>query len=69
MSVRSAAAAAGPPWRNHSFILGGGRDPPLTDQGETIIGVYLLLLGGSTLQHTHTAVLHSTEYSVFKLLL
>uniref|UniRef100_A0A3Q4N6W4 Opsin 6, group member a n=1 Tax=Neolamprologus brichardi TaxID=32507 RepID=A0A3Q4N6W4_NEOBR len=41
----SGAAAGGPPWRNHSFILGGGRDPPLTDQGETIIGVYLLLLG------------------------
>ncbi|XP_033830711.1 opsin-5-like [Periophthalmus magnuspinnatus] len=28
-------------WRNNSF----SRDPPLSDQGETIIGVYLLLLG------------------------
>ncbi|KAI3352690.1 hypothetical protein L3Q82_020178 [Scortum barcoo] len=44
MSVSSSAAGS-PPWRNHSFILGGGRDPPLSDQGETIIGVYLLLLG------------------------
>lgn len=41
MSVTSAT------WRNQSFILGGGRDPPLSDQGETIIGIYLLLLGGS----------------------
>ncbi|KAM9314745.1 opsin 6, group member a [Pholidichthys leucotaenia] len=39
------AAVRGPSWRNHSFILGGGSDPPLMDQGETIIGVYLLLLG------------------------
>uniref|UniRef100_A0A671TDW3 Opsin 6, group member a n=1 Tax=Sparus aurata TaxID=8175 RepID=A0A671TDW3_SPAAU len=38
-------AADGPPWRNNSFILAGGKDPPLSDQGETIIGVYLLLLG------------------------
>lgn len=28
-------------WRNNSF----SRDPPLSDQGETIIGVYLLMLG------------------------
>uniref|UniRef100_A0A3B5AXE7 Opsin-5-like n=1 Tax=Stegastes partitus TaxID=144197 RepID=A0A3B5AXE7_9TELE len=38
-------SAGGPPWRNHSLVLGGGGDPPLSDQGETIIGVYLLLLG------------------------
>ncbi|XP_023148631.1 opsin-5-like [Amphiprion ocellaris] len=38
-------SAGSPPWRNHSFTLGGGGDPPLSDQGETIIGVYLLLLG------------------------
>lgn len=44
----SGAAAVGPPWKNHSFILGGSRDPPLSDQGETIIGVYLLLLGTNT---------------------
>ncbi|XP_044200446.1 opsin-5-like isoform X1 [Thunnus albacares] len=49
MSAGSSAAGGGgggsTPWRNSSFILGGGRDPPLSDQGETIIGVYLLLLG------------------------
>ncbi|KAK5873279.1 hypothetical protein PBY51_018331 [Eleginops maclovinus] len=39
------AEDASPPWRNSSLVLGGGRDPPLSDQGETIIGVYLLLLG------------------------
>ncbi|CAF93334.1 unnamed protein product, partial [Tetraodon nigroviridis] len=32
------------PWRNSS-VLGGGAEPPLSEQGETIIGVYLLLLG------------------------
>ncbi|XP_029283314.1 opsin 6, group member a [Cottoperca gobio] len=41
----SFAAGGPPPWRNNSLVLGGGRDPPLSDQGETIIGVYLLLLG------------------------
>ncbi|CAB1424448.1 unnamed protein product [Pleuronectes platessa] len=43
----SLSSSSGPsaPWRNNSFILGTGRDPPLSDQGETIIGVYLLLLG------------------------
>ncbi|XP_043970937.1 opsin 6, group member a isoform X1 [Gambusia affinis] len=41
----SNAAGPGPAWKNHSFSTGGGRDPPLSDQGETIIGVYLLLLG------------------------
>lgn len=52
MSLSSSFAAGSPPWKNHSFIL-GGRDPPLSDQGETIIGVYLLLLGAYThkLQH------------------
>ena len=43
-------SATGPPWRNNSLVLGGDRDPPLSDQGETIIGVYLLLLG----RYTHT---------------
>lgn len=51
MSV-SGSLAAGPAWRNHSFIPGGGKDPPLSDQGETIIGVYLLLLGGCA--HTNS---------------
>ncbi|XP_072516811.1 opsin 6, group member a [Salminus brasiliensis] len=32
------------PWRNNNFSL-MSKDPPLSDQGETIIGVYLLLLG------------------------
>ncbi|XP_056100190.1 opsin 6, group member a [Rhinichthys klamathensis goyatoka] len=32
------------PWRNNNFSL-MSRDPPLSDQGETIIGVYLLILG------------------------
>ncbi|XP_068455661.1 opsin-5-like [Clinocottus analis] len=44
MSFRNAAAGSAP-WRNNSLLLGGGRDPPLSDQGETFIGVYLLLLG------------------------
>lgn len=51
MSFNSAAGGHAP-WRNSSLLLGGGRDPPLSDQGETIIGVYLLLLGRPP--HTHT---------------
>lgn len=47
MSVTSAT------WRNQSFILGGGRDPPLSDQGETIIGIYLLILGRSISLRLH----------------
>ena len=31
-------------WRNNNYTL-PIRDPPLSDQGETIIGVYLLVLG------------------------
>jgi hypothetical protein len=30
-------------WRNNYTLP--ARDPPLSDQGETIIGVYLLVLG------------------------
>uniref|UniRef100_A0A3B3V944 Opsin 6, group member a n=1 Tax=Poecilia latipinna TaxID=48699 RepID=A0A3B3V944_9TELE len=46
MSLSNATGPGpGPAWKNHSFSTGEGRDPPLSDQGETIIGVYLLLLG------------------------
>lgn len=46
-----------PPWRKNSSILGGGREPALSDQGETIIGIYLLLLG----THTYTQNHHPDE--------
>ncbi|KAK5898607.1 hypothetical protein CesoFtcFv8_008166 [Champsocephalus esox] len=39
------AGDAPPPGATATWCWGGGRDPPLSDQGETIIGVYLLLLG------------------------
>ncbi|KAK5936389.1 hypothetical protein CgunFtcFv8_027757 [Champsocephalus gunnari] len=39
------AEDAPPPGATATWCWGGGRDPPLSDQGETIIGVYLLLLG------------------------
>ncbi|KAE8299883.1 Opsin-5 G-protein coupled receptor 136 [Larimichthys crocea] len=73
MSVSSAAT---PPWRNNSFIVGGGRDPPLSDQGETIIGVYLLLLGwlswfGNSIVlfvlYRQRASLQPTDYLTFNL--
>lgn len=50
-------ADSSPPWRNNSFILGDGRDTALSDQGETIIGIYLLLLG----THTYTQNHHPDE--------
>nr|XP_015827907.2 opsin-5 [Nothobranchius furzeri] len=74
----SSVAAAGAPWRNHSFNLGGGRDPPLSDQGETIIGVYLLLLGwmswfGNSIVifvlYRQRASLQPTDYLTFNLAL
>ncbi|XP_026216225.1 opsin 6, group member a [Anabas testudineus] len=75
MSMSSGSAAGGPPWKNHSFIL-GGRDPPLSDQGETIIGVYLLLLGwlswfGNSIVlfvlYRQRATLQPTDYLTFNL--
>lgn len=53
----SIMADSSPPWRNNSFILGGGRDAALSDQRETIIGIYLLLLG----THTYTQNHHPDE--------
>ncbi|XP_072239818.1 opsin 6, group member a [Leuresthes tenuis] len=72
----SSAAVGRPPWRNHSFSLGGSRDPPLSDQGETIIGVYLLLLGwmswfGNSIVlfvlYRQRASLQPTDYLTFNL--
>ncbi|XP_026131648.1 opsin-5-like [Carassius auratus] len=44
MSVQTPLQVMNIPWRNNNFSL-LSRDPPLSDQGETIIGVYLLILG------------------------
>ncbi|XP_067287121.1 opsin 6, group member a [Pseudorasbora parva] len=44
MSVQSPPQVVNIPWRNNNFSL-LSREPPLSDQGETIIGVYLLILG------------------------
>ncbi|CAJ1052765.1 opsin 6%2C group member a [Xyrichtys novacula] len=75
-SSSTAAGGGGAPWRNNSFILGGGRDPPLSDQGETIIGVYLLLLGwlswfGNSIVlfvlYRQRATLQPTDYLTFNL--
>ncbi|XP_078138838.1 opsin-5-like [Centroberyx gerrardi] len=44
MSLSRSRGVGAPSWRNNSFSL-SGREPPLSDQGETIIGVYLLVLG------------------------
>ncbi|XP_063063840.1 opsin 6, group member a [Engraulis encrasicolus] len=44
MSIRIPGQVVEIPWRNNNASL-MSRDPPLSDQGETIIGVYLLVLG------------------------
>uniref|UniRef100_A0A671LY47 Opsin 6, group member a n=1 Tax=Sinocyclocheilus anshuiensis TaxID=1608454 RepID=A0A671LY47_9TELE len=44
MSVQNPLQVVNIPWRNNNLSL-MSRDPPLSDQGETIIGVYLLILG------------------------
>ncbi|TNM85620.1 hypothetical protein fugu_007891 [Takifugu bimaculatus] len=65
-----------PPWRKNSSILGGGREPALSDQGETIIGIYLLLLGwlswfGNTVVlfvlYRQRSTLQPTDYLTFNL--
>ncbi|XP_037327283.1 opsin-5-like [Pungitius pungitius] len=75
MSFNS-VAGGNAPWRNSSLLLGGGRDPPLSDQGETIIGVYLLLLGwlswfGNSIVlfvlYRQRANLQPTDYLTFNL--
>ncbi|XP_064173125.1 opsin 6, group member a [Anguilla rostrata] len=44
MSLSNPLQVVNIPWRNNNFSL-INKDPPLSDQGETIIGVYLLVLG------------------------
>ncbi|XP_062869384.1 opsin 6, group member a [Trichomycterus rosablanca] len=44
MSSKGALEPVNIPWRNNNFSL-LSKDAPLSDQGETIIGVYLILLG------------------------
>ncbi len=51
MSAQNPLQVVNIPWRNNNFSL-LSRDPPLSDQGETIIGVYLLILGQSALYFT-----------------
>ncbi|XP_051532327.1 opsin 6, group member a [Myxocyprinus asiaticus] len=43
MSLKNTFQVVNIPWRNNNFSVMS--DPPLSDQGETIIGIYLLLLG------------------------
>ncbi|KAG7492887.1 hypothetical protein MATL_G00019290 [Megalops atlanticus] len=63
------------PWRNNNFSL-LNKDPPLSDQGETIIGVYLLVLGwlswfGNSVVifvlYKQRASLQPTDYLTFNL--
>ncbi|KAK3562141.1 hypothetical protein QTP86_030140 [Hemibagrus guttatus] len=46
MSSTGALEAVNIPWRNNNFSL-LSKDAPLSDQGDAIIGVYLLLLGNT----------------------
>ncbi|KAM6972470.1 opsin 6, group member a [Aplochiton taeniatus] len=63
------------PWRNNNFSL-PNKDLPLSDQGETIIGVYLLVLGwlswfGNSIVifvlYKQRASLQPTDYLTFNL--
>ncbi|XP_008314584.1 opsin 6, group member a [Cynoglossus semilaevis] len=74
--VGLSTAALSAPWRNKSFMVGTGRDPPLSDQGETVIGVYLLLLGwlswfGNSIVifvlYRQRSTLQPTDYLTFNL--
>lgn len=38
------------PWRNNNLST-LHTDPPLSEQGETFIGIYLIVLGKSTVMH------------------
>lgn len=38
------------PWRNNN-LSNLHTDPPLSEQGETIIGIYLIVLGESTITY------------------
>lgn len=46
MSSPGALEVVNIPWRNNNFSL-LSKDAPLSDEGDTIIGVYLLLLGNT----------------------
>lgn len=63
-------------WRNNSLPRDFSRDPPLSEQGETIIGVYLLVLGwlswfGNSIVLfvliKQRSTLQSTDYLTFNL--
>ncbi|KAL1006149.1 hypothetical protein UPYG_G00068450 [Umbra pygmaea] len=75
MSVNSAFQVSNIAWRNNNFTL-SNKDPPLSDQGETIIGVYLLVLGwlswfGNSIVifvlYKQRASLQPTDYLTFNL--
>uniref|UniRef100_A0A8C2GLC8 Opsin 6, group member a n=1 Tax=Cyprinus carpio TaxID=7962 RepID=A0A8C2GLC8_CYPCA len=63
MSVQTPLQVVNIPWRNNNFSL-LSRDPPLSDQGETIIGVYLLVLGQSALRLLSSVSSHRELSSV-----
>lgn len=51
------------PWRNNNLTT-LHTDPPLSEQGETIIGVYLLVLGESTITYWKRIQLEMQSCSV-----
>ncbi|KAM3865354.1 opsin-5-like [Diretmus argenteus] len=74
MSFSSGFPAANIPWRNNNSSL--ARDAPLSEQGDTIIGVYLLVLGwlswfGNSIVlfvlYRQRASLQPTDYLTFNL--
>lgn len=50
------------PWRNNN-LSNLNTDPPLSEQGETFIGVYLLVLGKLTILILHDCQKHDVTES------
>ncbi|KAJ8392486.1 hypothetical protein AAFF_G00076110 [Aldrovandia affinis] len=75
MSLTNPLQVVNIPWRNNNFSL-TNKETPLSDQGETIVGVYLLLLGwlswfGNSVVifvlYKQRALLQPTDYLTFNL--
>ncbi|MBN3320214.1 OPN5 protein, partial [Atractosteus spatula] len=75
MSLKNPLQVANIAWRNNNISL-LNKDPPLSEQGETIIGVYLLILGwlswfGNSIVlfvlYKQRATLQPTDYLTFNL--
>ncbi|MBN3309193.1 VITRN protein, partial [Amia calva] len=75
MSLKSPLQITSIPWRNNNISI-LNKDPPLSEQGETIVGAYLLILGWMSwfgnsivifILYKQRACLQPTDYLTFNL--